>query len=104
YWSLGIHDPDFKDDSESFGDDRRTAVQKILYAKALWAVLSFRSVSETDSVMAEAWQQANSRPASGPFYRVHVYRWGKETPAPNDMYRVRGEVLEEAIDYVAGAQ
>jgi hypothetical protein len=102
YWSLGIHDPDFKDDPESLGDDRRTAVQKILYAKALWAVLSFRSVSETDSVMAEAWQQANRRPASGPFFRVHVYRWGKQTAAPNDMYRVRVEMLEEAIAYVAG--
>jgi len=104
YWSLGIHDPDFKDDPESAGDDRRTAVQKILYAKALWAVLSFRSVSETDHDMAVAWQQASRQPGSGPFFRVHVYRWGKQTAAPNDMFRVRVEMLEEAIAYVAGTK
>jgi hypothetical protein len=104
YWSLGIHDPDFKDDPESMGAYKRAARQKVLMAKGAWAVLSFRSIAGTDSAMAKAWQQAGVPPAAGPFFRVHVYRWGKETPSPNDMYRVRVEMLEEAIACVAGTQ
>jgi len=102
YWCLGIRDPDFKDDPESIGDHRVTARQKVLIAKGSWAVLSFRSIPGTDSAMAEAWQQAGGRPAAAPFFRFHIYRWGKEIPVPNDMYRVRVEMLEEAIAYVAG--
>ena len=34
YWSLGIHDPTFKDDPKSMGDDARTAPQKIV--AVLW--------------------------------------------------------------------
>jgi hypothetical protein len=104
YWSLGIHDPDFKDDPESKGNDRQTAPEKVVAAKAAWAVLSFSSIPANDSSMAEAWQQASGQPAAGPFYRFHVYRWGKETAAPNDMYRVRVEMLEEAIAYVAATR
>jgi hypothetical protein len=104
YWSLGIHDPEFKGDPERMGDERQTATQKILIAKGAWAVLSFRPIPAGDSAMAEASQQTGAWPAAGPFFRVHVYRWGKQMPVADDMYRVRVEMLEEAIAYVAGTQ
>ena len=104
YWSLGIHDPTFKDDPKSMGDDARTAPQKIVAAKATWAVLSFRTLLEPDEGMTEAWQQAGGLLAAGPYYRFHVFRWGNQIPAPNDMYKVRVQMLEEAIAYVAGTK
>lgn len=104
YWSLGIHDPDFKDDPKSMGKDAQTAPQKIVAAKATWAVLSFRTLPEPDAGMTEAWQQVGSRIAPGPYYRFHVFRWGDQVPAPNDMYKVRVQMLEEAVAYVAGTK
>lgn len=102
YWSLGIHDPTFQADPESAGDAGQTAPQKVVAAKAEWAVLSFRAADESDADMAQAWRTTGRRPPDGPLHRFHVFRWGRESPAPNDMYHVRVEMLEEAIAYVSG--
>jgi hypothetical protein len=97
YWSLGIHDPDFK------GDKDQTAAAKVLAAKAEWAVLSFRPAAADDPELA-AGQTATRAQLDGPrHYRFHVYRWDrKETPDPNDLRIVLVEMLEEATAYVGG--
>jgi hypothetical protein len=101
YWALGIHDPDF------VGDKRVTAEQKVLTAKSAWAVLSFRKVLPGDAELASAAKEAGGTLPSGPLYRFHVFRWGKETPDSSRKddkgkvkYSVRVEMLEEAIAYV----
>ncbi len=97
YWALGIRDPDFFEH-----DEEREAVPKILRAKADWAVLSFRTMGATDPKMAAA-EQATGVRLDGPRrYRFHVYRWGQETPDPNDMRTVLVEVLDQAVACVSG--
>src|SRR5277367_6760773 len=97
YWGLGIHDPDFL---AKF--DEATAVKKIIRAKADWAVLSFRAVDPGDSALAAAEREAGARLAGPRRYRFHVFRWGKESPDPDDLQTVFVEILEQAFAYVAG--
>lgn len=101
YWGLGIQDTEFKD-----GVDL-TATEKILSAKAKWAVLSFRNVVESDKdamVAAAAASSAASWQVNGPkLYFFHVYRWeGKEFTDPSDIRKVLVKVVEEATAYVSG--
>ena len=94
YWALGIHDPDFK------GENR---VNKIVRAKAAWAVLSFRSISADDKGLAEAKKQVpGAAMPKGRAYSFHVYRWGKERQDPADMTKVHVEMLEQARAFVVG--
>jgi hypothetical protein len=97
YWSLGIHDPDFFKQ-----EDPATAVAKILRAKAAWAVLSFRVVGADDPDVAAA-EKATGVTLAGPRrYRFEVFRWGEQSPDPDDMRIVLVEVLEQAIAFVSG--
>ena len=103
YWALGIRDPDY------VADKRLTAVQKVLTAKAAWAVLSFRKVLRDDLELAAAEGLSGATLSKAPFYRFHVFRWGREEaesdPRGNQgkpAYSVRVEMLEEAIAYVGG--
>jgi hypothetical protein len=102
YWALGIHDPAF------VGDETLTATQKVLTAKAAWAVLSFRKVLPGDAEYASAAKQSGTTLLVGPIYRFHVFRWGKETPDSSEKdsrgnikFTIRVEMLEEAIAYVS---
>ena len=97
YWSLGIHDPDFFKH-----EDPATAVAKILRAKAAWAVLSFRVVGAEDANLAAAEKGAGVTFAGPRRYRFHVYRWGAQSPDPDDMRIVFVDVLEQAIAFVSG--
>jgi hypothetical protein len=77
-------------------------VPKILRAKAAWAVLSFRVVDADDPDVSAA-EQATGVQLAGPRrYRFHVYRWGEESPDPEDMRSVLVEMLEQAVVCVAG--
>lgn len=103
YWALGIHDPDF------VGDERQSATQQVLAAKAAWAVLSFRKIPAGDAESAFAEKQARATLPRGPRFRFHVFRWGKELAESDEggnrgkaTYSVRVEMLEEAIAYVSG--
>jgi hypothetical protein len=102
YWSLGIHDADFKDDPPNPTREPQTAAEKAVAAKAAWAVLSFRKLASGDKGFAEASQQAGAPALDGPLYYFHVFKWGKEAPSPEDIYHVRVEMLEEAKAYVIG--
>lgn len=97
YWGLGIHDPDFFRDY-----DEKDAVPKILRAKAAWAVFSFRTVGADDPDVKAAEQATGVRLAGPQRYRFHVYRWGDESPDPEDMGTVLVEMLEQAIACVSG--
>jgi hypothetical protein len=89
YWALDIH------------DDR--PVNEILRAKAAWAVLSFRSAATDEPELAEAERVAGVRLAGSRRYRFHVYRWGKQSPDPDDMRIVLVEMLDQVILYVDGS-
>ena len=94
YWALGIRDPDFK------GENR---VNRIVRAKAAWAVLSFRAVTADDKGLAEALKQVpGAALPKGRTYAFHVYRWGKERQDPENFRKVHVEMLEQASAYVAG--
>jgi hypothetical protein len=97
YWALGIHDPDFV---TRYGE--REAVDKVLRAKAAWAVLSFRVVEPDDAGLMAAEVAAGVRLAGFKRYFFQVYRWGAESVDPNDMRIAFIEILEEAFAYVAG--
>jgi hypothetical protein len=104
YWALGIHDPDV------VGDKRLSSTQKVLTAKAAWAVLSFRKIQLGDAELAAAEKQADATLPKGPLFRFHVFRWGRELAELDEgggnqgkaKYSVRVEMLEEAIAYVSG--
>jgi hypothetical protein len=104
YWSLGIHDADFTDDPPNPAGDPQTAPEKVIAAKATWAVLSFRKLDGGDQGFAEARRQAGAPTLDGPSYYFHVFRWGREAPSPDDIYHVRVEMLEEAKAYVIGTR
>jgi hypothetical protein len=89
YWALGIH-----------GD---RPVNETLRAKAAWAVLSFRTVEVGEPEMAEAERVASARLAGTRRYRFHVYRWGKQSPDPDNMRIVLVEMLDQVILYVDGS-
>lgn len=94
YWALGIRDPDFT------GENR---VNRIVRAKAAWAVLSFRAISADDEGLAEAKRQVPGAVLpEGRRYAFHVYRWGKEQPDPADIRKAHVEMLEEANLFVVG--
>jgi hypothetical protein len=97
YWGLGIHDPDFV---KQYGD--KDAVNKVLRAKAAWAVLSFRAVKSDEPGLAAAEQATGVRLAGPRRYFFHVYRWGKQIADPDDMRVVFMEMLEQGIAYVSG--
>ncbi|MCF8534191.1 MAG: hypothetical protein K9G48_14375 [Reyranella sp.] len=103
YWALGIRDPEF------VGDKDLDAHDKILAAKAAWAVLSFRKILPGDPELAIAEKQSGTPLPKRPLFRFHVFRWGRETPESDvksnpakPTYSVRVEMLEEAIAYVGG--
>lgn len=97
YWALGIHDPDFAKQG-----DAHEAVNKVIRAKAAWAVLSFRTIAADDKGMADAAEQAKAGglPA-GRRYAFEVFRWGKQTTDPADLRTVFVENLEQVSAYVA---
>jgi hypothetical protein len=97
YWALGIHDPDFV---AKYGE--KAAVYKVLQAKAVWAVLSFRVVQEGDLGLAAAERITGVRLAGPRGYFFHVYRWGKQIPDPDDMRIALVEMLEQVTAYVSG--
>jgi hypothetical protein len=102
YWGLGIHDSDFRSD---FREDQQTATEKVLSAKAEWAVLSFRIAAATDPELMEAERVAGvclSRPR---LYFFHVYRWeGKEFPDPGNQRIVLVKMAKEVMAYVGGTE
>ncbi len=94
YWALGIRDPEFK------GENR---VNKIVRAKAAWAVLSFRVISAADQGFAEAKRQVpGAVMPTGRHYAFDVYRWGKERQDPSNMRKVHVDMLEQASAFVVG--
>jgi hypothetical protein len=99
YWGLGIHDSE----SEYSGGHRRTEPEKVLAAKARWAVLSFRIVAANDPGLAEARRAAGAPLSGSKFYFFHVYRWeGAETTDPGNLQIVLVKMTEEVTAYVAG--
>jgi hypothetical protein len=99
YWGLGIHDSN----PEYSGDKRRTEPQKVLAAKAKWAVLSFRTVAANDPGLAEAQAAAGSRLSGSKFYFFHIYRWdGPEMADPHNLQMVLVKMAEEVTAYIAG--
>ena len=98
YWALGIHDPDFV---RKYGE--KEAVYRVLFAKAGWAVLSFRSVPSDDHDLAAAESEAGAKLDGQRRYAFQVFRWGKEMPDPGDLRIVYVEMLEQAFAYVSDA-
>jgi hypothetical protein len=101
YWSLGIHDPEYR---KRYPKGRR-AITEMIKAKAGWAVLSFRHVRDDDPELAEAQKGSRAKlvPA-GPRYRFHLYRPLAQTRHPTDLKRVHVSIKEEAIAYVDASQ
>jgi hypothetical protein len=97
YWALGIHDPDY---IAKYGE--KEAVNKVILAKAAWAVLSFRVVAANDPGLIAAAAGAGIELAGDRHYSFDVFRWGKEFPDPDDMHTVFVENLEQRTFYVAG--
>ena len=90
YWGLGIHDPDI------------TPWNKVVEAKAAWAVLSFRTTKSEDSGLAAAELATGVKLAGPRRYFFHVYRWGGVSKDPDDMRIVFVDMLEQAFAYVSG--
>jgi hypothetical protein len=102
YWGLGIHDSDFRSD---FREDQQTATEKVLSAKAEWAVLSFRIAAATDPELMEAERVAGVCLSGPRLYFFHVYRWeGKEFPDPGDQRIVLVKMAKEVMAYVGGTE
>lgn len=99
YWALGVRDPEIM--ARHGGDTPRGRVA-VIAAKAQWALLSFRPLEGSDAELAEAERAAGERLAGNRRYRMHLYRFGPETPAPDDMFTVHVEMRDEAILYVDG--
>jgi len=104
YWALGIRDPEF------VGDKSLTATQKVLAAKAAWAVLSFRKILPGDAELAAAEEQSGASLLKGALFRFHLFRWGKDLAESDEKgnqgkpaYSVRVEMLEEATAYMSGS-
>lgn len=99
YWGLGIHDAN----REYFGENGKTLPEKVLFAKAKWAVLSFRIVTANDPGLAEAQAAAGSRLSGSRLYFFHLYRWnGPERTDPDNLQMVLVKMAEEVTAYVAG--
>jgi hypothetical protein len=104
YWGLGIHDPEFTGGKDA-------AYIAIIFAKAKWAVRSFRPVTLVDDSLSAAAndslaaaQNATGVRLAGPKrYRFEVFRWGRHTPDPQDIKVVLVEMLETALAYVDGS-
>jgi hypothetical protein len=97
YWALGIHDPEYV---KRVGESE--AVYKVLQAKATWAVLSFRVLKPEDPGLQAAEQAAGAKLEGDRRYGFHIYRWGQESPDPNDIHTTLVEVHEQALAYVSG--
>jgi hypothetical protein len=93
YWSLGIHN---KDGAE------QESINKLLRAKAAWAVLSFRAVPADDPGLVIASQATESRLQDSRLYRFEVFRWGEQRPDPSNLKVVLVDILEEATAYTDG--
>jgi hypothetical protein len=97
YWGLGIHDPDV------VAGDGLTATERVITAKARWAVLSFRKVRADNKDLIQAAGTAGWRINRPELYFFHVYRWeGKEFTDPGDLHKVLVRMAEEATAYVSG--
>jgi hypothetical protein len=101
YWSLGIRDYDFLEGAVAARDPVK-GLDKLVRAKAAWAVLSFRVVGANDTELADAERETGVSLADPRRYRFHMYRWGEDKTDPNDIQTVLVEMLEQAIVYVSG--
>jgi hypothetical protein len=97
YWSLGIHDPEIE---RQHPRDHEAAMIQIMRAKSAWAVRSFHPVAAGDAGLAAAERAARVRLAGPRRYRFEVFRWGRQTPDPQDLKVVLVEMLETAEVYV----
>jgi hypothetical protein len=80
YWALGIHDPNY---IAKYGEKK--AVNKVLLAKAAWAVLSFRVVAANDPGVIAAGADAGIELAGDRRYYFDVFRWGKRAMKPRSV-------------------
>ena len=110
YWSLGIHDPRIerryrgsRDPETGRPDGHEKAMIEIMRLKSAWAVRSFHPVAEGDPALAAAEAAAGARLAGPKRYRFEVFRWGRQTPDPDDLRVVLVEMLETAEVYVGGS-
>jgi hypothetical protein len=99
YWSLGIHDPEIE---RQHPGHHELAMIQIVAAKSKWAVLSFQAVAPRDASLAAAERATGARLAGPRRYRFEVFRWGRQSPDPQDMKVVLVEMLESAVVYVDG--
>ena len=92
YWALGIRFADYKDKY-----DIGEALDQFQAAKSVWAVLSFRVVGDGDSELGRAETAAGEQLGGDRRYRFHLYRWGKESPDPDDVRRALVEMGEQLV-------
>jgi len=98
YWSLGIRDPEIMKHAKSHEE----GLIKIMKEKSKWAVLSFRAAASAEPELAEAERATHAKFSGAHLYRFDVFRWGKQTTDPDNIYMVYVEMLERAIAYVDG--
>jgi hypothetical protein len=93
YWSLGI-----RSEPGTPGN-----VNRVLRAKADWAVLSFRSAAAHDAAFVEASTQANaSLDPARRTYRFELFRWGGRHADPARLRSVLVDIEEEVSAYSDG--
>lgn len=105
YWALGIRDPEIMRRAK----DHESGMIDIIAEKSRWAVRSFRAAGGEQAELAEALRATGARGGRaarfrGPrVYRFEVYRWGPQSPDPDDLAVVLVEMLESAVAYVDGS-
>ena len=94
YWSLGIRYAEFGD-RYVLGE----ALDRFQAAKAEWAVLSFRKITASDEVMAEAETESGVELAGERIYRFHLFTWESDDRKPDDVRRILVAMKEQVVVY-----
>lgn len=97
YRALGIR---FEDKLEERKDNRIEAANRLQFAKAEWAVLSFRKLDGPSEELRAAEQQAGAKMLNGETYYFHVYTYGEEKRHVEDHRLVLVEILTQHFFFV----
>lgn len=111
YWALGIRQEKFlKPENWKVGVDhsdaftpaytKELALNRLNLEKAKWAVASFRKVLASDAGLVAALAATHTTPTAGSWYRISIYRYGKQITDPADFRRVLIEIHDPFTFYV----
>ena len=94
YWALDIRFATFGDQYE-IGE----ALDRFQNAKAEWALLSFRSVTDDDEELGRAEEATSVQLTGERIYRFQLFQWGEMEPHPTDLRRILVPIKDQVTIY-----